>query len=313
MNEPGTSSIGTTAGGDPAAAGDLAVPVSLSSRLWVIVVALRRAPMIPSIILAGLIFCAIFAPLIAPHDPIKINVMSNLVPPVWHEDGSFENILGTDKLGRDVFSRIIHGSRISLSLSLIVIFLGGSVGVTLGMVSGFVGGKVDAVIQRGVEALLSLPTILVALVFVFTFGFGFWNVIFILSPFMAASFARMVRGETLSLKQRDYVVLSGVVGASQVRIIFRHILPNVANTVIVLATLEVGHLILVESSLSFLGVGIPPPNPAWGLMVAEGREYIATAYWISLFPGLAIVATVLSLNLFGDWLRDVLDPRRKGL
>lgn len=256
---------------------------------------------------------AAFAPLIALHDPIKIDIMANLTSPVWHESGSSNYLLGTDKLGRDVLSRIIHGSRISLSLSLIVIFLGGTAGVLLGMMSGYLGGFMDTLIQRTVEAMLALPTILVALVFVFTFGFGFWNVVFILSPFIAARFACMVRGETLSIKERDYVAIAKVIGTSKTGIIFKHIFPNVANTVTVLATLEVGHLILVESSLSFLGVGIPPPNPAWGLMVAEGREYIATAYWISLFPGLAILAAVLSLNLFGDWLRDALDPRRKQL
>jgi peptide/nickel transport system permease protein len=275
--------------------------------------ALRRAPLVPTVILGFLIAFAAFAPLIAPHDPIKIDIMANLAPPVWHEGGSSKYLLGTDKLGRDVLSRMIYGSRLSLSLSLIVIFLGGTSGVLLGMMSGYLGGFMDALIQRAVEAMLALPTILVALVFVFTFGFGFWNVVFILSPFIAARFARMVRGETLSIKERDYVAIAKVIGTSKTGIIFKHIFPNVANTVTVLATLEVGHLILVESSLSFLGVGIPPPNPAWGLMVAEGREYIATAYWISLFPGLAILAAVLSLNLFGDWLRDALDPRRKQL
>jgi peptide/nickel transport system permease protein len=274
---------------------------------------LNRLPVWPSVVLAVLLGCAIFAPLLAPHDPVRIDIMSNLTPPVWHAGGSSDHILGTDKLGRDILSRIIYGARLSLSLSLIVILLGGSVGVVVGMISGYMGGLVDDIIQRGVEALLALPTILVALVFVFTFGFGFWHVIFILSPFIAARFARMVRGETLSVKERDFVALARVAGASRSRIIARQILPNVFNTVIVLATLEVGHLILVESSLSFLGVGIPPPNPAWGLMVAEGREYIATAYWISLFPGLVILAAVLSTNLLGDWLRDILDPRRKHL
>jgi peptide/nickel transport system permease protein len=274
---------------------------------------LNRLPVWPSAVLGILVAFAIFAPVLAPHDPIKIDIMSNLTPPVWHAGGSIDHILGTDKLGRDVLSRIIYGARLSLSLSLIVILLGGSIGVVVGMISGYMGGITDDIIQRGVEALLALPTILVALVFVFTFGFGFWHVILILSPFIAARFARMVRGETLSVKQRDFVALARVAGASRSRIIARHILPNVFNTVIVLATLEVGHLILVESSLSFLGVGIPPPNPAWGLMVAEGREYIATAYWISLFPGLVILAAVLSTNLLGDWLRDILDPRRKHL
>ncbi len=292
---------------------DITKRPSLYRRVRAAVSALRRAPLVPTIILGILIFCAVFAPLVAPYDPIKINIMSNLMPPAWNAEGSIDHLLGTDKLGRDVLSRIIYGSRLSLSLSLIVILMGGSAGVVLGMISGYMGGAVDAVIQRAVEAMLALPTILVALVFIFTFGFGFWNVIFILSPFIAARFARMVRGETLSIKERDYVALAQVMGASKVRIIIRHILPSVFNTVIVLATLEVGHLILVESSLSFLGVGIPPPNPAWGLMVAEGREHIATAYWLSAFPGLAILASVLSINLFGDWLRDTLDPRRKQL
>ena len=175
------------------------------------------------------------------------------------------------------------------------------------------GAGRDALVQRGVEAVLALPLILVALAFVFTFGFSFWNVFFILCPFVAVRFARIVRGDTLSIRERDYVAVATVIGAPTYRIVAKHIFPNVFNTVVVLATLEVGHIILVESSLSFLGVGIPPPQPAWGLMVSEGREYIATAYWITLFPGLAILATVLSLNLFGDWLRDTLDPRRRQL
>jgi peptide/nickel transport system permease protein len=260
-----------------------------------------------------LIAFALFAPLIAPHNPTKTDIMNNLQAPAWHSDGSWSNILGTDQLGRDVLSRIIHGSRVSLALSLLVISIGGGAGVVFGMVSGYMGGRVDALVQRGVEAVLALPLILVALAFVFTFGFSFSNVIFILCPFVAARFARMVRGETLSVKERDYIAVARVIGSPTHRIVIKHILPNLFNTVVVLATLEVGHIILVESSLSFLGVGIPPPKPAWGLMVAEGRQYITSSYWITLFPGLAIVATVLSLNLFGDWLRDTLDPRRRQL
>ena len=212
-----------------------------------------------------------------------------------------------------MFSRIIYGSRISLALSLLVIAIGGGAGVIFGTISGYTGGLADALVQRAVEAILALPLILVALSFVFTFGFSFWNVIFILCPFVAARFARIVRGETLSIRERDYVAVAKVIGAPTHQIVLKHILPNVLNTVVVISTLEVGHIILVESSLSFLGVGIPPPNPAWGLMVADGRQYITTAYWITLFPGLAILATVLSINLFGDWLRDTLDPRRRQL
>jgi len=268
---------------------------------------LRRAPMIPMFILLILLVFVAFSPLVATHDPVQNDIMNNLAPP------SIANFLGTDQLGRDVYSRIIYGSRISLALSLLVIAIGGGVGVILGTLTGYLGGRSDALVQRAVEAVLALPLILVALSFVFTFGFSFWNVVFILCPFVTARFARIVRGETLSVRERDYVALAKVIGTPTHRIVLKHILPNVFNTVVVISTLEVGHIILVESSLSFLGVGIPPPNPAWGLMVAEGRQFITSAYWISLFPGLAILATVLSLNLFGDWLRDTMDPRRREL
>ena len=282
-------------------------------RIVVAASALKRAPLIPTFILGVLITSAIFAPLIAPHPPTENDIMNNLAPPAWHAGGAWSKILGTDQLGRDVLSRIIHGTQISLALSLLVIFLGGGTGVVLGTVSGYLGGRWDALVQRGVEAILALPTILVALAFVFTFGFSFWNVMFILCPGVGARFARMVRGDTLSVKERDYVALARVIGSPTHRTVIKHIVPNVFNTIVVLATLEVGQVILVESSLSFLGVGIPPPRPAWGLMVAEGRQYMTSAYWITLFPGLAILASVLSLNLFGDWLRDTLDPRRRQL
>ena len=275
--------------------------------------ALRRAPLVTSTVLAVLLCSAIFAPLVAPHTPTQIDVGNSFSPPVWHEDGSWSNLLGTDKLGRDVLSRLIYGARVSLTLSLLIILIGGGSGTFLGILSGYLGKTADAILQRFVELILALPTILVALVFVFTFGTSFTSVMFVLSPFLAARFIRIIRGETLTVRERDYVAIAQVIGSPTYRILWRHILPNVFNTVIVLATLEVGHLILLESSLSFLGVGVPPPNPAWGLMVSDGREFITSAYWITLFPGLAILITVLSLNLFGDWLRDTLDPRRRQL
>jgi peptide/nickel transport system permease protein len=221
---------GTSVVADEGALPALTKGASLYRRWRAGLATVRRAPIVPVIILGIFIGFAIFAPLIAPHDPIEINIMANYAPPVWHADGSSAYILGTDKLGRDILSRIIHGSRLSLSLSLIVIILGGSAGVLLGMVSGYLGGAIDAIIQRGVEAMLALPTILVALVFVFTFGFGFWNVIFILSPFIAARFARMVRAETLSIKERDYVAVAKVTGASTFRILVKQVFPNVFNT-----------------------------------------------------------------------------------
>ena len=274
---------------------------------------MRRVPKIPATVLLVLLIFAAFGQWIAPHSPVAVDMANSFAPPVWHEEGTASNLLGTDKLGRDILSRLIRGARVSLSLSLFVIALGGGVGVVLGLVSGYSGGKVDAVMQRGIEVILAMPTILVALVFVFAVGRSFESVILILSPFLAARFARIVRGETLSVRERDFVAIAKVIGTPAWMILLRHILPNVFNTIIVLATLEVGHLILLESSLSFLGVGVPPPQPAWGLMVADGREFLTSAYWITLFPGLCILAAVLSLNLFGDWLRDTLDPRRRQL
>jgi peptide/nickel transport system permease protein len=182
--------------------------------------------------------------------------------------------------------------------------------VALGLASGYLGGITDILVQRLVEAILSLPTIMVALVFAFVLGQSFTTVVIILSPFIAARFARMVRGDVLAIRGKAYVELARVAGASPYRIIRKHILPNVIGTIIVVATLEIGQLILLEASLSFLGVGVPPPTPEWGLMVSQGEQYLATKYWISLFPGLAIVAAVLAINLIGDWLRDFLDPKR---
>jgi len=273
--------------------------------------ALRRMPVIPLVMLGALMLAALFAPIVAPHPPLEIDLSAALAPPFYHEGGSLDHPLGTDRLGRDILSRVIYGGQVSLLLAFSVLAIGGSLGVALGLVSGYVGGALDSLIQRAVEAVLSLPTIMVALVFVFVLGQSFSSVVLILAPFITASFARMVRGEALAVRNMNYVALARVAGASHLRIIARHILPNVAGTIIVIATLEIGALILVEASLSFLGVGVPPPTPAWGLMVDDGREYLATRYWLSLFPGLAIVITVLSINWIGDWLRNALDPKRQ--
>ena len=273
----------------------------------------RHLPLLPLLLLALLVIAAVFADVLAPHEPLQIELTNSLQPPFYHEGGSFEHPLGTDELGRDILSRLMHGGRVSLLLALSVIALGGVVGVALGLISGYVGGLTDSIIQRAVEAVLSLPTIMVALVFVFVMGQTYASIILILSPFVAAELARMVRGDALSIRRTNYVALARVAGASPLRIIVRHILPNVAGTIIVVATLQVGALILVEASLSFLGVGVPPPTPAWGLMIDGGREYVATKYWLSLFPGLAIVLTVLSINWIGDWLRNVLDPKQQML
>ena len=275
----------------------------------------ERGPVLifAALILILLVVPAIFAPWLAPHDPLEGRLSHKLKPPVWLSGGSWEYVLGTDPLGRDILSRMIYGARVSLSVSLVAIFLGGVVGTVLGLFAGYFGGFTDSLIMRAVDVAFSLPTILLGLVLAVVIGPSFRTVIVIVSFLLWARYARQVRGEVLTVKQRDFVAQARIAGCSHARIIFGHILPNVTNTLIVLATLQVGYVILLEGTLSFLGVGIPPPTPAWGLMVATGRSLIVSAWWVSFFPGLAIVLTVLVLNLIGDWLRDRLDPKLRQL
>jgi len=278
-----------------------------------IVLALSEARRYPVVALSLLMFLlvvpAVFAPFVAPHDPLRGSLAKRLKPPVWQDGGSSAHLLGTDKLGRDILSRMIYGARVSLTVSVIAIFVGGIVGTALGLISGYFGGRTDALLMRLVDISLSLPTILLALVLVAAVGPSFGTVIIVLVVLLWARYARLVRGETLAIKERDFIARARVAGASHTRIMVRYIFPNVVNSLVVLATLNVGYVILLESALSFLGAGLPRPLPAWGLMVADGRELIVTAWWVSMFPGLAIMLTVLSLNLLGDWLRDHFDPK----
>ncbi len=270
----------------------------------------RRYPLVPLAMLTFLLVIpAVLAAQVAPHDPLKGSLAKRLKPPVWQQGGSIEHPLGTDKVGRDILSRIIHGARVSLVVSLVAIFIGGTLGTALGLISGYFGGWVDSILMRLVDISLSLPTILLALVLVAAVGPSFATVIGVLVVLLWARYARLVRGETLAIKQRDFIARARVAGASHTRIMARYIFPNVVNSLIVLATLQVGYVILLESALSFLGAGLPRPTPAWGLMIADGRELIVTAWWVSMFPGLAIMLTVLALNLLGDWLRDHFDPK----
>ncbi len=272
---------------------------------------LRSYPLIPAfVLLVLLVFPAITADWLAPHDPVHGSVKDRRQPPVFF-GGTWKYPLGTDRIGRDILSRIMYGARVSLSISLVGIFVGGIIGATLGMLAGYFGGWIDTVIMRLVDISLALPAILLALVLAAATGPSFQTIIVVVAFVLWALYARQVRGEVLSIRERDFVARASVAGASKARIMARHILPNVANTIIVLATLQVGSVIILEAALSFLGLGIPRPTPAWGIMVADGRQLIVSAWWISFFPGLAITLTVFSLNLLGDWLRDRLDPKLK--
>ena len=275
----------------------------------------RQYPLLPiTILLVLMVIPAIFANWVAPYDPVDGgSLKERLLAPVGFEGGSWAHPLGTDRLGRDMLSRIIYGARISLTVSVVSILFGGFIGTTLGLMAGYFGGWWDHVVMRLVDIKLSLQSILIALVLVAIFGPSFGTVILVIALLLWTRYARLVRGEVLALKSQDFVSRARVSGASTFRIITRHIFPNVINTIIVLATLEIGQVILLESTLSFLGAGIPRPNPAWGLMVADGRGLIVTNWWVFFFPTLAIVLTVLSMNLLGDWLRDKLDPKLRNV
>ena len=274
----------------------------------------RRFPGIPLFVLLFLLVLpGLFAPYLAPHNPIRGSLRARLKPPVWVQGGTITHPLGTDKVGRDILSRIIYGARISLAVSLVAILVSGAVGTALGLIAGYFGGRIDALIMRLVDISLGLPVILLALVFVAAVGASFWTVVSVTAVLLWARYARQVRGETLGIRERDFVARARVAGASHFRIMLRYIFPNVVNTLTVLATLQIGAVILLESALSFLGAGIPRPTPTWGSMISDGRDLIVVAWWIAMFPGLAIMLTVLSLNLLGDWLRDHLDPKLRNV
>ena len=267
-----------------------------------------QLPVLPVLILSIMVFSAIMAPWVAPHDPLTASLRARNEPPAWFAEGSANYLLGTDHLGRDLLSRMLQGARISLILAAVTLGVGGGVGILMGLVSGWYGRWVDELVMRLVDIVLAVPLILIALVVVLTLGQGLVIIVLVMAIGVWPRFARMVRGEVLRLKTMDYVAIAQVSGASTWRILFRHLFPGVINTVIVLATLQVGQVILLEAALSFLAVGIPPPTPAWGAMVADGRDRLVGAWWIATLPGIAIMLTVMSLNLFGDWLRDTLDP-----
>ena len=337
-------------------------------RLWQKVREARRLPLLPLVILlVVLVIPAVFAPLIAPHNPLEGDLNDRLLPPFWvgetvkyktvvekvnrenrlneillkdaerrvkigdgtiagggqivqvgdqleilsRKAGSTKYLLGTDKNGMDIFSRLIYGARLALMVSLLGIVVSGIIGSSLGIIAGYYGGILDSIIMRMVDVSLSISLVLIALVLAAVRGPSIDNVLIVICLFLWSRYARLIRGETLLLKSQDFIARAQVSGASDLRIMYKHIMPNLANTIIVLATLQIGFVIILEASLSFLGAGVPRPNPAWGLMVADGRELLSNAWWVSLVPTVAIVLTVLSINLLGDWVRDRLDPKQR--
>ena len=275
---------------------------------------LQRVPIFPLLILAVLVFTAVSADFIAPHNPEVGNLRYRYRPPVWQDRGSWEYVLGTDHMGRDILSRLIYGARISLLVGITASLFAGTLGTTLGILSGYRGGWVDQVVMRLTDSWLALPGVTFAILFAVLIQPGKWNIILILGLVYWTRYARVVRGEVLSLKERDYVRLATVAGCSQAKIMWTHILPNVANSAIVIATLQVGVSINTEATLSFLGVGVAPPEPAWGLMLAEGKSGLMAGYWwLSVLPGLCIMLVVLAANLLGDWFRVWSDPQLRQL
>jgi peptide/nickel transport system permease protein len=260
----------------------------------------------------GVVLCllitAIFAPLIAPHDPYKQDIVNRLEPPVWSEGGSSEHLLGTDRLGRDVLSRLIYGSRVSITVGVCSVILMVVIGISLGLVAGYYGGKVDSGISFMVNCMMGFPFILLVMSLVAVLGPSLQNIIIALGVTQWAVFTRVSRIETMRAREQEYVMAATSLGYSTKRILVRHILPNLMPTIVVLATVEVARSIIWESLLSFLGLGIQPPAASWGSMLAEGRDYMLMQWWLAAFPGAAIFLSALGINLLGDALRDIMDP-----
>jgi len=264
-----------------------------------------------SVTLLAIVASAIFAPAIAPHDPLAVNISHRLAPPVWMEGGTSRHVLGTDQVGRDLLSRVIYGGRISLVIGVTAVLISTTIGVLLGLVGGYFGGCPDWTIMTAVNVLLTFPFVLLALAVIAVLGASLGNMIVVLGVAGWPIYARVVRAETMAIREREFILAGRALGMSHARIIFRQILPNLVSPIVVIATLQVAQVIVLESFLSFLGLGVQPPTPAWGNMLGEGRVYMLNSWWIAAFPGLAIFLTTLAINLMGNALRDWLDPHMK--
>jgi len=277
-------------------------------------VRLSDFPLIPVLILSTIALVAIFANVLAPHNPEIGSLTARFKPPFWQAGGSTKYLLGTDQLGRDVLSRLIFGARVSMVVGFTAVIFAGAVGTTLGIISGYLGGWVDQVIMRLTDTWLALPALTFAIFLAAIVGPSMWNIVLIFGITYWTRYARVTRGEVLSLKEREFVRLAIVAGCSKFTIMLRHILPNILNTAIVLGSLELGVVIIAEATLSFLGVGVPPPQPAWGLMLSDGKQSLMVGrWWLSVLPGCCIMLMVLSANILGDWLRVKLDPQLRQL
>jgi peptide/nickel transport system permease protein len=276
----------------------------------------RRAPIFVWVsvsFLVVVVLAAIFAPVVSPYDPIRQSLRERLKGPTWFpEEGRQRHLLGTDQLGRDILSRVIYGSRISLIVGFAAVMIGGAIGGFLGLLSGYVGGVVDEAIMLLVDGQLAFPFILLAIGIIAVLGPSFGNLIIIVGLSGWVTYARIVRAQVLTIKEREYVLAIRGLGGSTWRVLARHVVPNTLAPFLVIATLELARTILLESTLSFLGLGIQPPTPSWGGMLSEGRGYLDSAWWISAFPGLVLMLTALVVSRVGDWLRDVLDPTLRG-
>lgn len=264
----------------------------------------KKAPWFAIVILGLFLFSAVFTDIITSYSPTAINLTNRLLPP-----GTEGHFLGTDTLGRDLFTRLMYGGRVSLLVSVLVLLVAGGIGLTVGIIAGYFGGTADSILMRVVDIFLSFPPILLAIVFAVAMGPGVRTIIIAISAVYWARFSRIIRAEVLQIKEQEFVALAKVAGCSHIYIMIKHILPNVFDTFMVVMSLQIGMVIRLESTLSFLGAGISPPTPSWGQMVGAGRNYINTAWWLSIIPGAALAAVIHSFNMFGDWVRDMMDPQ----